>query len=68
MITLNDVEYELKLKGAATPEELLKLAKEKGYELSEGQLGTVSDLSDWSCPLHDDRPCPDNFYCIRHSG
>ena len=46
MITLNDIEYEIKLKGATTPEELLKLAKEKGYELSEGQLGTVSDLSD----------------------
>lgn len=64
---LNDIKFEIKLKGVTTPEELLTLVKEKGYELSDNQLGTMTDPSDWShCPLYDDRPCPDHFYCIRH--
>ena len=66
---IDNIDFEIKLKGATTPEELLQLVKQAGCELSDVQLKSVTDPSDWShCPLHDDRPCPDHFYCIRHSG
>ena len=64
---MNDFEFEIKLKCAGSPEELLELAKSKGYTLSDKELSSVTDPTDWSsCPLYDDRPCPDHFYCIRH--
>lgn len=36
-----------KLKGAGTPEELLALAREEGFELSDEELDAVSGGKDW---------------------
>ena len=35
-------EQQEKVKGCSTPEEMLALAQEEGYELSDEQLGAVS--------------------------
>lgn len=58
MINNIDVEFEIKLKGAATLEELLTLAKSKGYNLSNEQLEATTDSSDAldDCSPYDDRP------------
>jgi predicted ribosomally synthesized peptide with nif11-like leader len=44
---LKDPELQEKLKAATTPEEILALAKEAGFELSAEQLEAVSGGSDW---------------------
>jgi predicted ribosomally synthesized peptide with nif11-like leader len=44
---LKDPELQEKLKAATTPEEILALAKEAGFELSTEQLEAVSGGSDW---------------------
>lgn len=43
-----------KIKACKTPEELQKLAKEEGYELSEEQLASLS--AGWSSPDVDNCP------------
>ena len=43
-------EFQEKLKDASSPEELLQLAKEAGFELSDEQLEAVSGGEySWSC-------------------
>jgi len=60
-----DVLYALKAKAekCKTHEELLALAKEAGYELSDGQLEEISGGVDWSC---DDQAC-ESYRPIDHS-
>ena len=50
-MNLEDLSPELKEKALAckTPEELLALASEEGYELSDEELAAVSGGVDWSC-------------------
>ena len=43
---LKNPELQEKLKGAKTPEELLAIAKEEGYELSDEQLDSISAAGD----------------------
>jgi len=45
-----------KLRGCETPEELLALAREEGYELTEEELEGVN--GGWGCDLGDEEPCP----------
>lgn len=53
-------EQKQKVEAARTPEELLALAKEIGYELSPEQLEAVSGGDGWHCKT--------NCYCsIHHS-
>ena len=42
-------EVQEKLKGAKTPEEIMALAKEEGYELSEEELDGISGGACWDC-------------------
>jgi hypothetical protein len=45
-------EQQEKVKGCSTPEEILAVAQEEGYELSDEQLEAVSGgWKDDSCPL-----------------
>ena len=55
--TLTD-EQKKKVEAAKSPEELLSLAKEAGYELSQEQLSQVSGGLKPGCPQcrHDDCP------------
>ena len=50
-MNLEDLSPEMKEKALAckTPEELLALAAEEGYELSDEELAAVSGGVDWSC-------------------
>lgn len=43
---IDNIDFEIKLKGATTPEELLRLVKQAGGELSDVQLKSVTDPSD----------------------
>ena len=45
---LKNPELQEKLKAAKTPEDILELAKEEGYELSDSDLDGVSG-GDWDC-------------------
>lgn len=58
----DDLTPELKEKALAckTPEDLLALAKEQGYELSDEQLEAVAGGLRWSCDDHTNN-CTD--YC-----
>lgn len=56
--TLND-EQKKKVEAARSPEELLALAKEIGYELTPEQLEAVAGGDDWRCPKASE--CPE--YC-----
>ena len=44
---LKNPELQEKLKEAKTPEELLAIAKEEGFELSDEALETVAGGNDW---------------------
>ena len=56
--TLTD-EQKKKIETAQTPEELLALAKEAGYELSPEQLESVAG-GGWKCDSYVD-PCPKDY-------
>ena len=43
-------EQKQKVKTAQSPEELLALAKESGYELSPEELEAIAGGDDWRCP------------------
>ena len=56
--SLTDEQKE-KIVSAKNPEELLAIAKETGYELSEEQLNALSGGDDWyECSAYDS--CPDD--------
>ena len=50
-------EQKAKALACKTPEEMLKLAKEEGYELSDEQLEAVSGGAAWEKCQNDDKPC-----------
>lgn len=56
--TLTD-EQKKRVESAQSPEELLAIAKEAGYELSAEQLDAVAGGDDWRCPKASE--CPS--YC-----
>ena len=45
-------EQKAKVRGCATPEELISLAQEDGYELSDDELEAVAGGSFWTCDDH----------------
>ncbi len=49
-----------KVRECKTPEDILALAKEEGYELSEGELQAISGGIKWRCT---DRVCPSLSPC-----
>ena len=65
---LKNPELQEKLKGAKTPDELLALAKEEGFELSDAELEGISGGS-WGDICWDDCPdeCRDNRSCPSHN-
>ena len=56
--TLTD-EQKKKVEAVSSPEELLTLAKEAGYELTTDQLETVAG-GGWKCDSYVD-PCPRDY-------
>ena len=60
-MNFNDLTPELQERARAckTPEDVLSLAKEEGYELSDDELRSVSGGVSWSC-ISD---CPDHIPC-----
>ena len=46
---LKNPELQEKLKSAKTPEDLLELAHEAGYELSDEELDGIAGGGDWDC-------------------
>ncbi len=52
-------ELQEKAKACKTPEDIIKLAKEEGYELSEDELESISGGPSWDC-ISD---CPDHMPC-----
>jgi predicted ribosomally synthesized peptide with nif11-like leader len=55
---LKDPAFQQKLRDASSPEELLAIAAEEGYELSDAELDAVSGGNAWDDIWAD---CPD--YC-----
>ena len=56
--TLTDEQKE-KVKAAQSPEELLAIAKETGYELTSVQMEAVAGGGLWiECPGHNPKTCP----------
>lgn len=53
-------ELKEKVLACKTPEDLLALAKQEGYELSEEELGAVSGGISWDC---DDYTCQSYGTC-----
>jgi len=56
-------EQQEKAKACKTPEEVIALAKEEGYNLSDEELEAVSGEREWyepSCPSHSD--CYNDFH------
>ena len=54
-------EQKKKVEAAQTPEELLAIAKETGYELTPDQLEAVSGGNIWCGIYH---PCNDKCQCV----
>ena len=53
-------EQKKRVETAKTPEELLALAKESGYELTPVQMESIAGGGLWiKCPGHDPHTCPD---------
>ena len=56
--TLTD-EQKNKIEAAQSPEELLAIAKETGYELTAVQMESIAGGGLWiKCPVHDPKTCP----------
>ena len=53
-------EQQEKARACKTPEDILALAKEEGYDLSEEELDGISGGVSWDCisDCHDHHPCP----------
>ena len=53
-------EQQQKARACKTPEELLMLAHEEGYELNEDELAAISGGVSWDCisDCQDHTPCP----------
>lgn len=62
---LKNPEFQEKLKSIKTPEELLALAKEEGYELSDEKLQAVSGGDGWYCS---EKEHSRNAFSRRHCG
>ena len=43
-------EQQAKARACKTPEDVLRIAREEGYELSDEQLEAVGGGIDWHCP------------------
>ena len=54
---LKNAEFQEKLKNASTPEELMTLVKEEGYELTDEELEGVSGGIFWGCGSD----CPQDY-------
>ena len=55
-------EIQAKAKDCKTPEEMLELAREEGYELSDAELSGIAGGLDWDCATD----CPSiGDYCRR---
>ena len=50
---LKDPALQEKLKAAKTPEEVLAIAKEEGYELSDAELAEAAGGVKWACEKDD---------------
>ena len=60
---LKNPELQEKLMGASTPEKLLAIAKEEGFELSDAELDGVSGGEFWC----DEQACPTyGVVCLPH--
>ena len=62
---IDDLSPELKEKArkCATPEEMIALAREEGFELSDAQLEMITGgESSWSCIRDCDPICPEHGY------
>lgn len=61
-MNFNDLTDEQKIKARAckTPEDMLALAKEEGYELSDGELEVISGGASWD-------NCSD-YHCAHNCG
>lgn len=46
-------ELQEKAKACETPEDVIALAKEQGYELNDDELDSVSGGEFWGCPEND---------------
>ena len=55
-------EQKEKARAAKTPEEILALAKEEGFELSDDELEAISGGGMWDKCSYED-PCPKDGYC-----
>ena len=67
---LKNPELQERLKAAKTPEELLEIAREEGYELSDDELGAVAGGSDWCSIVCGIVKCTDDDcddYCNDHA-
>lgn len=55
-------EQQEKAKACKTPEDLIALAKQEGYDLSDEELKEVSGGVSWDCisDCSDHTPCPSN--------
>lgn len=59
-MNFNDLSPELqeKVRAAKTPEDIIALAQEEGYSLSDEELEEISAGLSWnSCPWHNFKPC-----------
>lgn len=61
--TLTD-EQKKKIEAAASPEELLALARETGYEMTPEQLESIAGGSEWEKCKNYQNPCPNHCYCM----